>query len=169
MPLDKIQRVVVLGPGASGKSTLARRLGEITGIPVIELDKIFWQPGLRALPPDHWVRLQQETIAQEQWILDGDLGPYDAVEVRLHAADTVIFLDFALLRCAWRALLRSPERLDFWLWLMQYRLKHRRLLLNAIRSHAPHAKLFVLRDPKSVQRFLASQQFLFRIRSEAHE
>jgi adenylate kinase family enzyme len=41
-----MKRVVILGRGASGKSTLARRLGNITGLPVIELDKIFWQAGL---------------------------------------------------------------------------------------------------------------------------
>ena len=43
-----MKRVVIFGPGASGKSTLAVRLGEITGLPVIELDKIFWRPGLIA-------------------------------------------------------------------------------------------------------------------------
>ena len=29
---------MVVGPGAAGKSTLAARLGEIIGLPVIELD-----------------------------------------------------------------------------------------------------------------------------------
>jgi adenylate kinase family enzyme len=47
-----MKRVLILGPGASGKSTLAARLGEITGIPVIELDKFFWQPGLLPTPRD---------------------------------------------------------------------------------------------------------------------
>jgi hypothetical protein len=28
--------------------------------------------------------------------MDGDLGPYDAIEVRLRAADTIIFLDFSI-------------------------------------------------------------------------
>ena len=36
--------------------------------------------------------------------MDGDLGPYDVLDVRLQAADTVVFLDFSPLRCAWRAL-----------------------------------------------------------------
>ena len=40
--------VVILGPGGSGKSTLAIHLGEITGLPVIELDKLFWRSGLAA-------------------------------------------------------------------------------------------------------------------------
>lgn len=46
------------------------------------------------------VKMQERLVEENRWILDRDLGPYDAVEVRLHAADTVIFLDFSLVRCA---------------------------------------------------------------------
>jgi adenylate kinase family enzyme len=38
-----MQRVVILGRGGAGKSRLTRQLGEITGLPVVELDKIFWR------------------------------------------------------------------------------------------------------------------------------
>ena len=148
-------RVVISGPGASGKSTLARRLGEITGLKMVEIDKIFWQPGLSAMPREQWARVQLGLVAGAGWILDGDLGPYDAVEVRLGAADTVIFLDFSIARCAWRAFRRSRERADFWLWLLQYRRKSRPRLLESIAKHAPHAKLQVLRNPQEVDRFLA--------------
>ena len=91
-----MKRIVLIGPGASGKSTLARRLGEITGLPVVELDKLFWQPGLVKTSRDQWVELQQRLVGADEWIMDGDLGPYDAIEVRLGAADTIIFLDFSL-------------------------------------------------------------------------
>jgi hypothetical protein len=37
--LENMKRVVIIGRGASGKSTLAVRLGEITGLPVIELGR----------------------------------------------------------------------------------------------------------------------------------
>lgn len=46
--LENMKRVVILGRGASGKSTLAVRLSGITGLPVIQLDKAFWRPGLIA-------------------------------------------------------------------------------------------------------------------------
>jgi hypothetical protein len=39
--LQNVKRVVILGRGGSDKSTLARRLGEITNLPVVELDKVF--------------------------------------------------------------------------------------------------------------------------------
>jgi hypothetical protein len=68
--------------------------------------------------------------------MDGDLGPNDAVEVRLRAADTIILLDFSLIRCAWRALWRSRERADFWRWLVAYRFQSRPILMQAVAEHA---------------------------------
>jgi nicotinamide riboside kinase len=153
--LGTMKRVVIIGRGASGKSTLARRLGDITGLPVIEVDKIFWRPGLIATPRDQWVVIQETLIAGDRWIMDGDLGPYDAVEVRLRAADTIIFLDFSLFRCAWRAIRRSRERADFWRWLLAYRYQSRPILRAAIANHAPNAVLHVFRGPKALGRFVA--------------
>lgn len=127
-----MKRVVILGRGGSGKSTLASKLGEITGLPVIELDKSFWQSGLGALPSNEWANLQRKLIAQDRWIMDRDFGQRDAVEVRLRAADTIIVLDFALLHCAWRALRREWKRGDFWRSLIAYR---RRSRLSADSRH----------------------------------
>jgi len=150
-----MKRVVILGRGASGKSTLAARLGEITGLPVIELDKAFWGPGLVATPRDQWVVFQERIVAEERWILDGDLGRYDVVEVRLGAADTIILLDFSLVRCAWRAIRRSREHADFWRWLLAYRWQSRPILMEAIASHAADADLHVLRNPAALREFVA--------------
>jgi hypothetical protein len=82
-------------------------LGEIARLPVIELDKVFWRPGLVATPRDEWVVVQERLVAEEKWIMDGDLGPHDAAEIRLRAADTILFLDFSFVPCGWRALRRS--------------------------------------------------------------
>jgi adenylate kinase family enzyme len=152
--LEKMQRVVIVGRGASGKSTLAVELAKITGLPVIELDKIFWQPGLVATPREQWIAIQQELIERERWIMDGDLGPHDVVDIRLPAADTVIFLDFSLVRCAWRAIRRSPERADFWRWLFAYRRRSRPLLLKAVAAHAAKADFHVFRSPRALERFV---------------
>src|SRR6266852_1082873 len=153
--LRTMKRVVIIGRGASGKSTLARRLGAITGLPVIEVDKIFWQPGLIATPREQWIVMQEKLVAGDGWIMDGDLGPYDAVEVRLRAADTIIFLDFSLVRCAWRAIRRSRESGDFWRWLLAYRYQSRPILRAAIANHAPNVVLHVFRSPKALGRFVA--------------
>lgn len=142
-----MERVVVLGRGGAGKSTFARRLSRITGLPAVELDKHFWSADLAPLPADAWLALQERIAAGNQWIMDGDLGPFDAPAVRLHRADTVVVLDPALLRCAWRAVRRSREGADFWLWLLTWRWRSRDTLLDAVSAHAPQAHLAILRSP----------------------
>jgi hypothetical protein len=129
-------------------------LSDLSGLPVIEIDKIFWQQGLVATPRDQWVLLQEKLVVEDRWIMDGDLGPYDAVEVRLRAADTIVLLDFSLVRCAWRAIRRSRERADFWRSLLAYRYQSRPILRAAIVNHAPNAALHVFRSPKALARFI---------------
>ena len=150
-----MKRVLILGRGGSGKSTLAAELGGITGLPVIELDKTFWQCGLEATSRAEWVKIQRRLVAQDSWIMDEDLGQYDAVEIRLPAADTIILLDFGLVRCAWRALRRGRERADFWKWLITYRRRSLPLLMEAISKFAPHAELHFIRNPKELRSFVA--------------
>ena len=149
-----MNRVVVLGRGGAGKSTVAARLGVLTGLPVIELDKHFWSRDLTPLPMDQWKALQRNLISAERWILDGDLGPYDAPEVRLQAADTVIVLDFALWRCAWRAARRSRENFVFWRWLVSYRRRSLPAVMAAVAANARDANVYLLRKPRDVRRFL---------------
>ena len=95
-----MKRVIVVGPGAAGKSTLAARLGGITRLPVIELDKLFWRPGLAPTPREECAAIQRQLAAQESWIMDGDLGPYDVLNIRLQAADAIVFLDLTSRRSA---------------------------------------------------------------------
>jgi hypothetical protein len=80
--------------------------------------------------------------------------PYDFIEVRLAAADVVIFLDLSVWKCAWRAIKRSRERMDFWMWLLRYRWVSRPFLMKAISEHASGANVYVLRDSRAVERFL---------------
>ena len=147
--------MIVLGRGGAGKSTLARRLGTMTGLPVVELDQLFWSADLRPQTPQRWTDIQADLVRADSWIMDGDLGPHDVLDVRLRAADTVLVLDFGLLRCAWRAVRRSRERLDFWRWLVGYRRHSLPLVTAAIARHAADAQVLVFRSPRSVRRFVA--------------
>ena len=93
-----MERVMIIGCGGAGKSTLARKLGEKTGLPVVHLDQIFWEPG-------NWQHLEREEfnkrleteLRKPRWILDGNF--HRTVEQRLEACDTVIYLDYPRLVC----------------------------------------------------------------------
>lgn len=150
---------MVLGRGGAGKSTLARQLGEVTGLPVIELDTLFWQPGLNPAEPAQWARRQRDLARRPAWIADGDLGPYDsALGVRLQAADTIVILDFGFLRCAWRSVRRGRERADYWRWVWTYRRQALPAIMRAVGRDAPQAEVYRLRGPAAVRHFLAEDR-----------
>lgn len=155
-----MKKIVILGRGGAGKSTLAKRLSSLTNIPYVELDKHFWKPGLLPTPVNEWKELQCKLTKDSSWIMDGDLGEYDALEVRLSAADTVIVLDFPLLICLTRAIKRSPERFDFWWWLITWRLLSRPKLMRSIKSYASSANLRIFRNPDQLEKFLSSVEKL---------
>src|SRR2546422_11738342 len=50
----RLKRILVIGTGGSGKSTVARRLAQRTGLPLIHLDAHYWRPGWQPTPPDEW-------------------------------------------------------------------------------------------------------------------
>ena len=92
-----MERIVIIGCGGAGKSTLARQLGEKLRIPVVHLDKLFWKPGWVSISRDEFDVLHRDALSGERWIIDGNFA--STMEMRLAACDTVFFLDYSLEVC----------------------------------------------------------------------
>ena len=89
---------MIIGCGGAGKSTLARKLGEKTGLPVVHLDQIFWAPGnWQHLEEEEFDARLMEQMEKPRWILDGNFNR--TMELRLSFCDTVIYLDYPRLVC----------------------------------------------------------------------
>ena len=97
-------RIVILGCAGSGKTTLARRLGERTGAPVICLDSI-WQSHWGEKDVPSFRALMKEAHAGDEWISDGNFA-LATVDIRLPRATLVIWIERAKLYCARRAITR---------------------------------------------------------------
>lgn len=106
--LQNCRHILILGNNGSGKSHLARRLGSLTGLPVIHLDAAFWKPGWKMPSREEWLHIQQGFICREHWILDGN--HISTLEPRFRAADAVIFLDFSRFVCQAGILKRFGKR-----------------------------------------------------------
>jgi adenylate kinase family enzyme len=108
-----MKRVLIIGSGGAGKSTLARRLGEATGIEVVHLDILHWRPGWKEAPKAEFLEAVEKALKKDAWIMDGNFG--GTMEMRLKACDTVIFLDFPRTVCLYRVIKRR----------LTYRSRHR--------------------------------------------
>lgn len=98
----QVQRVLVLGVSSgAGKSTFARHLGALTGLPVYHLDALFWKPGWLESTPEEFLCRQQQVVQQDRWIIEGNYtsAGYD---LRTARADTLIYLEVGLLLCVYR-------------------------------------------------------------------
>lgn len=68
------ERICILGPSNSGKSTLADAIARKRGLPAIHLDRLYhlphtnWQPR----PGEAFVALHDQAIADERWVIDGN-------------------------------------------------------------------------------------------------
>ena len=69
-----MERILIIGCGGAGKSTLARQLGEKTGLPVVHLDKLYWRPGWQHVTREEFDKLLDEVLAQGAWIMDGNFN-----------------------------------------------------------------------------------------------
>jgi adenylate kinase family enzyme len=103
-----VARIVILGCAGSGKTTLARRLAELTGAPIIFLDDI-WQPHWEKQDVPTFRTLIQKAHAGDAWISDGNFA-VASFDIRLPRATLVIWLERSKLYCTWRAITRVFKR-----------------------------------------------------------
>ena len=104
-------RVLVYGVTGSGKTTLARQIGERTGTPWHAVDELTWEPGWVEVPPEEQRRRIAAICAEERWLLD---SAYDKwLDVPLARVQLIVALDyprwFSLARLLRRTLLRLAD------------------------------------------------------------
>ncbi|MGM0874098.1 MAG: topology modulation protein [Bacillota bacterium] len=100
-----MKRIMVMGVSAGvGKSTFARRLGEIVDIEVYHLDALFWKPEWVEASLEEFAVGQQEIVTLDQWIIDGNYS--NTYDIRIQHADTIIYLELPLHVCLYRVFKR---------------------------------------------------------------
>ena len=167
-----MERILIIGCGGAGKSTLARQLGNLTGLPVVHLDKLFWHPG--------WVESTKEEIDakiaaaldEPQWIMDGNYNR--TLPLRIRKCDAVIYLDFSRFACLMGVAKRvlttygtvrpdmadgCPERfdLDFLKWVWNFN-KNKREQYYRLLNEAEGVETIVLKNRRAVRKFLKQFQ-----------
>jgi adenylate kinase family enzyme len=107
-----MKRVAVFGNTGGGKSTLAKRLAEITRLPI---DLIQFKAGGGKVPHDEYLKAHADLLRQDEWIIDG-FGCVASAWERFARADTLVYVDLPLIIHHWfvtkrliKGLFANPE------------------------------------------------------------
>jgi len=84
---------MIMGGCGAGKSTLAKTLSEEIRIPAVHLDALHWAPGWKERDKDEFLKLYEEAVSKDEWIIDGNYSK--TIKERIELADTIIYLDFS--------------------------------------------------------------------------
>lgn len=165
-----MERILIIGCGGAGKSTLARQLGEKLNIPVVHLDQLFWKPGWVERSDEEFDVILEQKLEKPKWIMDGNFNR--TMPKRLEKCDAVIYLDFSRFAClrgvAKRVLTNygkvrpdmgagCPERfdLDFLKWVWNFN-KNKRESYYRLLNEAEGVETIVLKNRRQVKKFLKS-------------
>lgn len=110
--IRKARRILIYGVPGSGKTTLARRLAERTGLPWHSVDDLTFDPGWVPVPDEEQRARIGEICMGKEWILDTAYGKW--LDIPLARADVTVGLDyprwFSLQRLVRRTLRRVVDQ-----------------------------------------------------------
>jgi adenylate kinase family enzyme len=104
------RRISVVGISGAGKTTVARALAAGLGVPYLELDGLFHQPGWTEVDTATFRERVAETTRSEGWVIDGNYSSR-VQDLVWGAADTVVWLDLPRSVVMPRLLLRTMRRM----------------------------------------------------------
>ncbi len=169
-----MQRVVIIGSAGTGKTRLSVELGTVLGLPVVHLDTHYWKPGWVQSDPEDWKATVTRLLQKPQWIMDGNYG--GTMDMRVAAADTVVFLSIPRVVCLYRVVLRSlrhwrqtrpdlnegcPEQLPDWeflKWIWTYPKSKTPKIMAMLESHKDDKTVVILRSSREVKQFMTRVQ-----------
>ena len=173
------RRISVRGHTGSGKTTVARQLGSALGLPVVELDTLFWRPNWQETPLEEFRAKVVEALAKHDdgWVCGGNYNSAVA-DLVLPMADTVVWLRppfrVAFWRLLKRTIIRSWTGETLWginresfqksflsrdsilLWAITHRRAHVRDTRKALAGIPHHATVIELRSACEVEEWLRS-------------
>src|SRR5690349_12714115 len=102
-------RIIIIGTSGAGKSVLGAQAANRLGVPFLELDAYFWQPGWVQVSKEVFRQKVGDAIAADAWVAGGNFSL--ARDVIWERADTLVWLDYPLRLTLWRLFKRTVKRI----------------------------------------------------------
>lgn len=158
------KKIIIIGPGGAGKSTLSIKLAELLQLPLYHLDNIWWNKDRTSVSREEFDIKLNEILNKDEWIIDGDYSR--TYETRIKRADTVIYLDFPIEVCLEGVESRlGKERKDipfidyefdpeFKEWIYNWFKDKRPYVLALLEKYKDNKEIIVLHERKEIDELL---------------
>ena len=163
-------KISIIGYSGAGKSTLAKRLRAIYNIDILHLDRINYIADWQERDLLEAKQLFNDFLKKDNWIIEGNFQKLNH-DRRFKESDTIIFLDFPMPICLYRAFkrflkYRNKNRDDagdnckddfnfafFWWIVFEGRTKKYRQRYQEI-INKYQEKMIILKSPEAVEAYI---------------
>ena len=108
-------KVIIVGCPGAGKSTFARKINQITNLPLYHLDMLWHKPDRTNISKEKFDEELKKILKKDKWIMDGNYQR--TLEMRLKECDTAFLLDYPLEVCLSGAQSRIGKKREDLPWL----------------------------------------------------
>lgn len=161
-------KVMIIGSPGAGKSTFARKLRDVTNLPLYYLDMLWHKPDRTNITKEEFDMNLKKIVQRDSWILDGNYNR--TLEIRLKECDTVFFLDFPTQVCLAGAMERvGTKREDLpWVeseldeefreWIVNFSKEQRPQIYELLKQYRENKNIVIFKSREEADDFISALQ-----------
>ena len=165
-----MHKILVIGCCGAGKSIFSKKLQSILKLELIHLDQYYHKPNWEEPKKDEWEKTVHTLVQKPSWIMDGNYS--ETMDIRIKSADTIIYLDYPILKCFWRVIKRvfkyngiqrsdmangckEEFDLEFLYFVLTFNTRFRKEIIQKLNLVKDTKKICVFKTDKQADKFLA--------------
>lgn len=167
-------KVIVIGSPGAGKSTFARKLRDLTGLPLYYLDMLWHRPDQTNISREAFDKRLGEMLKADKWIIDGNY--LRTLEMRLRECDTVFLMDYPLEVCILGAQSRIGKKREdlpwvesefdeeFKQWIIDFPKNQLPRTYELLSQYRESSNIIIFRSRKEAEEYLEGMAYISRTR-----